>query len=367
MDRLDCRTTIDVAEVEAKLAELWRQAASRDRSVVRTCMLNLIVVCADAADGRRVGKLLSCISRTAPSRALVIAPREPRGAQPGAASLQARVSAHWDGESAGGRICSEQITLEVHGDGSHLVPPTVLQLLVQELPVTTWWRRGVLRGDPLLAALSGLSQRLIIDSSSFRNPAVALHELCDVSGAGHSGAWHAADLTWARQDPWREAIATLFDLEQLRPRLGLLSEVAIQGGGPALTTKLTAAGAYLASWLVSRLGWQPGDRPDSWRRADSGAVRIQFQHDEARAAGELGRVDLVCAGRDGRQQLTAERDKDGALLRLSVQGAPLPGLPRLLRLPERDEGALLCGMLQRPAQDPIYEAALACAARMADA
>jgi glucose-6-phosphate dehydrogenase assembly protein OpcA len=351
--RLDGGAAIDVAEVEGRLAELWRKAAGERRGLARTCMLNLIVVCPDGADGMRIGELLRCIARTAPSRAIVIAPGERRSARAASAGLRARVFTHCDGVEKDTRICSEQILLEVPRDGAALVPPTVLQLLVQELPVATWWRRHVLSGDPLLVPLSGLSQRLIVDSAGFPDPAAALRELCEATPAGSPGAWHAADLTWIRQEPWREAIASLFDPDAPRPSMEHIREVRIEAGGPATRDALTAAGAYLAAWLASRLGWRAGD------------VQVRFEHDEARAPGELGRVELVCAGTEGEDRLTVERERQGARLVLSARGSPGLGLPRRLRLPERDEGALLCGMLQRPSSDALYEAALRLAAGMA--
>jgi glucose-6-phosphate dehydrogenase assembly protein OpcA len=346
----------DVSRVEEEFARLRSEAPTDGAAVVRACSHNLVVACADdPADVEEAGALVAEVSRTAPGRALVIAPT----AWPGAPPLEVFVSAHCHRAAGGSVVCSEQVTLRPAEKGIELVPGTLLQLLVEEMPVFTWWRRPSLGADPLFRPLSEMSDRLIVNGAGFADPAARLRELY-TAARRVTFKGHAADVTWSRLDPWREAVASFFDAGELRAVLDGITAVTIRAGGPVSGEGLTVAGAYVAGWLSSRLGLRSSR--GAWRRADGLPVRLHLQRDPDLCAGDVALTRIEA----GHLACTVERTAaQSDIVRLSVEGSPGPARPRTIKLPLRDDCALLCGTLQRPDRDPVFEAALADATRMA--
>jgi glucose-6-phosphate dehydrogenase assembly protein OpcA len=330
----------DVSRIEEQIARLWRRRSARGAQAARACKHNLVVVTErGAAALERDTRLVASVSRTEPGRALVVSP-----AGDAAEPLRA-----WVPEGQGALDAGEQITLAVREDAWDLVPATVLQLLVGDMPVYTLWRRPALEPRPTLDSLCSASERLIVDASALRAPLADLVELAGTPGL------RLDDLCWWRLEPWREAVAALFDPAPLRPALEHLQRVAIAAGD-------RTSAAYLAGWLASRLGWRPD--ADGFSRPDGGRVEIELAIDERLPAGQAGSVALDAAG-ESPARFVVERVAealDVVHLRVERQGAAPQ--TRCLKLPTRDDGAVLAGMLQRREVDPVHRDAARCATRL---
>jgi glucose-6-phosphate dehydrogenase assembly protein OpcA len=261
-------------------------------------------------------------------------------------------------------VCSEQVTLEARPEGLRLVPETVLQLLVEDMPVHVWWRRSRLGEDLLLVPLRDLCDRLIVDTASLADPAARLRELRSV---GSAATWrgHSIDLAWSRLEPWREAVASFFDGPEAAAYVERIAVVEVAAGGPESAGGLTAAGAYLAGWLASRLGWERGeDAGAPWRRPDGGRVELRFRRADV-AAGDPESVRIVADDEPATSFLAQRTGKGGDFVRLAAGTLDACPLPYRRKLPRLDQAALLCGVLQHRGRDPLFESALACAARIA--
>lgn len=346
----------DVARVEAQLAELWHVTAGGGDPVTRACTMNLVVVCSDGGEDLQAAtNLVACVAETEPGRALVVSfPDEDRlGHDPDEKhGMDVYVSAHCHRGTGGKQICSEQITLEARGAGRELIPATVLQLLEGELPVYTLWRRQEFDGDTLAHSLLDLSDRFIANSGNRGDPQRALTGLERFSAAV-SGAGRTADITWERVEAWREALASFFDSPALRPSLERISGLAIAGSGPTGPHGLTAAGAYVAGWLSSRLGWKRDQ------------VKISFAPAPELPPGQLASVRIETEIDGAPAALVARRiEPTGDVVSLSVETDRSCPLPWKIKLPARDDAALLCGLLQRSRKEPIFDAALRAANRL---
>jgi glucose-6-phosphate dehydrogenase assembly protein OpcA len=354
---------MEPGRAEQALAELWRQASGAEHPVVRACGLNLVIACADGeAELHEAGRLVAAISEAVPARALVVTPGHGRATRE-AAALDLSVAVHSHSTADGVVVCSEQVTIEVAPSDYGLVPATVRQLVVEELPVHVWWRRPDLLRDPLLGILAQVAERLIVDSAS---PKPKGAELAEIEAASSGGAFEnrVADIHWTRLEPWREALASFFDDPGQRRALGTVHELAVTTGG----TRARSTGAlYLAGWLTSRLGWRPGASPDEWLRPDGGAARLHFEDDSSFPEGEIGSARLVLGGSGGTQRAcVAQRSSDRPeLVVLSVETGGTCPPRRRIRFAPADTAALAIRVLQRPASDPVFDAALAAAARIA--
>jgi glucose-6-phosphate dehydrogenase assembly protein OpcA len=361
MEEIGIACVEDVAGVERQLAEFWRQAGSEEHAVVRVCSLNLVVACTDEQDAREATRIVAALSENHPGRVLVVTSAEEEDGP----AMQAYVSAHCRRRAGGGLVCSEQILVQVRPGAEERIPPTLVQLLVEDLPVWTWWRRAPIRRDPLFAGLAAISDRFILDGAAMPDPVRVLVRLAELAGdPGWKGS--VGDLAWVRLEPWRERIASMFDAELLRRYLGQMTSVQVSAGGPAASDGLTVAGAYLAGWLASRLDWElePGGRRA--RRSDGRPVCLELRSDRDLPLGQVGDVRIEAYDADPPVAFRAGRPEPGSdLVRVEVEvsGSVLP--PSSQPMPRYSECELLCGELERDARDPVFEKALTAASRIA--
>jgi glucose-6-phosphate dehydrogenase assembly protein OpcA len=347
-----------LSSVERELAELWQNETDEGEAVVRACAHTLVVACADdPGDLVAATRIVARVSDTSPGRALVVAPT------PTGSGVRPYVSAHCHRGPAGQLVCSEQITLEIAEDGLPLVAPSVLRLRVEDMPVYTWWRRGSLGRNELLESLHALSDCLIVDSRRFERHAEDVTELQRLASlSGFKG--RVADLAWAGLDPWGDAIASFFDAPRMRASLHEIDRIAVAAGGTPGDTGFSAPAAWIVGWLAMRLDWTPGARPDRWLAADGREVAVELEIDPDTAAGEISsvRIDSSLGGYPA--TFAVRREPGSDVIVSTVESSDTCPLPRRVRLPERDEAALLCGTLQMRVHDPLFDRVLAAAARM---
>jgi glucose-6-phosphate dehydrogenase assembly protein OpcA len=353
VDPLGYRAVDSPAAVEKQLAEFWRSASTETQAVMRACSMNLVVVCDDEpGELERTTELIASIAETVPGRALVVAPP---GGDP--ARLEVFVSAHCHRGHDGAYICSEQVTIEPGGSSLDRVPGTVLQLLVEEMPVYVWWRRRDLDEPELLDPLLDLADYWVIDTALLSRPERGLETLSRRSAdAGWEG--HAIDAAWARLAPWREALASFFDDPALRPALDRVTRFDVEAGG-------RVAQAYLAGWLCSRLGLRERGG-GHWGRDDGTRVELAFTPRRDVATGDVAAARIEAEKDSGTTvfdaRLSGQRE-DRLSLTVTADGREV----RLgtARVPARDEDATICGLLQRTGRDPLFEDALSCAVQIA--
>lgn len=348
---------MNVDRVEQELTALWRQASSEDRAVARACSLNLIVACSGPEDVIDATGVVAKFAEIHPGRVLLVAPGY-------GGSLDAFVSTHCHLGPGGRQICCEQVTLEVpHGENDN-VSGTLLQLLVADVPVYTWWRRTLGGDDPWLGPLAEMSDRLVVYSANSSDPRRALVRLAQLAWTKDRGP-KVGDLTWVRLNGWREMVASLFDVPAAADTLSRLTRLHVSGGGATTRRGATAASAYLAGWITSRLGWRPSGRPGIWTRPDGGEVSIELEPDPRLDWGRLGFVHLESSHEGIVAYFNADRSApDKRSVRLTVGCGSGSPIPRIEKLNAIEEHVLLAGEIERSGEDPVYVAGLRDAARI---
>ena len=131
-------------------------------------------------------------------------------------------------------VCSEVVTLRLCGGRAHAPASIVQPLLVSDLPVFLRWRGELALGSAELEQLVDIADRLVVDSREWSDPAGIFAEL-----AGRLDDFAVSDIAWARLQPWREAIASLW------PDVAEASSVHVAGP--------KAEGLLLGRWLACRL------------------------------------------------------------------------------------------------------------------
>jgi glucose-6-phosphate dehydrogenase assembly protein OpcA len=259
----------EAARAEAALVAAQAEAASRAAAALaaaretsdagghhvaaRTSVLNLVVVAGDGETAERCAATISAATSRHASRSLILSATEPDG-PPG---LEARIDA-LAMSTAGGRAetGAETVRVVAHGEtGLHLAS-IIVPLLVHDLPVALWWPNDPPLGSHRADRLLPIADRLIVDGSAWTGN--GLDTLVLLAEAAEQHGLVVADWALLRQARWREAIASVYDLPDLRPHLGSVRRIeveyaATEPGDPAGETNVVRP-LYHVAWLASRLG-----------------------------------------------------------------------------------------------------------------
>src|SRR5919201_197879 len=292
-------TSVDMAAIEAALAQLWTQAGQRPGGgrrppPIRRSGMNLVVYVPHADDAALVTDAIATLTERHPSRTICVV------ADPNAptSSLDASVTTHC-GTADSGRLCWEQIHITAHGATAAHVPSVVIPLVRPDLPAYFWWMGDTPCQAELFRRMVDLCDRLIVDSGVFTRPIeglaqLAAHQQCT---AGDHGV---GDVHWMRLTPWRNLAAQFFDGEQLRPYASCIDSVRLSYTHEEQRYGGLGQALLLAGWLASCLGWSP--RPRAARRHGD-TVNLEA---ERPTEGRSGTVAI-----DVEPRLTARADTDG--------------------------------------------------------
>jgi glucose-6-phosphate dehydrogenase assembly protein OpcA len=151
---------------------------------------------------------------------------------------------------------AETIYVTARGDTGQHLASIIVPLLVHDLPVALWWPNdppfGTHRADRLLP----IADRLIVDGSAWSGHGLDL--LAQMAAVAEERHLVVADWALLRQARWREALASVYDLPDLRPHLGAVRRIDVEyaaasAGDSAGTTNVVRP-LYHVAWLASRLG-----------------------------------------------------------------------------------------------------------------
>jgi glucose-6-phosphate dehydrogenase assembly protein OpcA len=216
------------SSIEAALRRLDAAATDPGDSVRRTRVATHIAwVPAEWEEAARA--TLAGLENRHPSRTIVLLP-DP-GSDRDAIDAEVEVRVFSDGPRA---IASEVVMLRLRGARSRAPGSVVTPLLVSDLPVFLRWRGPVPFGSREPEQLTGVADRLIVDSREWSEPAAAYAHL-----PGLFDRLAVSDLAWARIEPWRAAMAALW------PGIADMNTLSIRGPAPEAL--------LLRGWLASRL------------------------------------------------------------------------------------------------------------------
>ena len=263
-----------VPEIESALAHVWasprRPRADGEHHVAaRSSVLNLVVVAGRRETAERCAATIEATAGRHPSRSLILSSLDVEG-RPGLdATIQtASVTAAPGSPDSG----AETIYVTVHGQTSHHLASIIVPLLVHDLPVALWWPRDPQFHSHRADRLLPIADRLIVDGSSWSGD--GLDRLGAMARAAQGRRLVVADFALLRQARWREALASVYDLPDLRPHLRAVRSITVEFAAPERdTVGLTniVRPIYHVAWLASRLGMSVAEpmrsRPDGRRTA----------------------------------------------------------------------------------------------------
>jgi glucose-6-phosphate dehydrogenase assembly protein OpcA len=178
-----------------------------------------------------------------------------------------------------------------------------------------------------------------------------------------------SDLAWHRLRAWREMTASLFDERAFAECPARIDAIEVEHAGQ---TADCAEALLLGSWAASRLGWRPSGRAGDARAAGrpstfgfSRAGGMPAALTLAPRAGEspAGQI-LSFTMQAGATRFSLSRAGKAECVRILVTLPEACPLPRVARVPARDEATLLSRCLESGGRDEIYDEALHLAARL---
>jgi glucose-6-phosphate dehydrogenase assembly protein OpcA len=223
--------TTSLRELERELAEL--RAASAEPGAPPRLRASVMTHIAWVPERwlEQATATLAGLAERHPSRTILLLPRpdDPSDELQGEVDLRCFVRG---GEQR--EVCSEVITLRMCGQRAFAPASIVTPLLVSDLPVFLRWRGPLPFGASELGQLVEVADRLVVDSREWPSAQADLARLPELfDGIAVS------DISWARTEPWRAAVAGLWP--------DVAEAAALRVAGPENEALL------LRAWLASRL------------------------------------------------------------------------------------------------------------------
>jgi glucose-6-phosphate dehydrogenase assembly protein OpcA len=334
---------VQLEQVEEELSLLWKISADNLRTGqnnnVRTSILNLVICAPDLESAQSASKLLRDLASTHLARVTILI-LDRSNSTPLAISSWITLRC-FSTFSDLMRHCFEQTTILATGGAARSLANILQPLLKPDLPVYLWWVGDPPDDDPAFHKLLELSNRVIVDSTSFFNPEQDIHTLSLLRQAWPTCA--LSDLNWGRLTPWRELVVQFFDVMEYRSYLAGITSIEIEHAAAPLATPTRTelgdvspnpAGALLlAGWLKARLGWSlASDHMHNIRDTPSGTYHWQMEHSAVLNATRTLSSSRARTGKLGTVQ-RASID-----IRPQVQSNMRPGSICLVRLISSVEG-----------------------------
>lgn len=338
-------TAVDVAAIERQLHELWQLAAEADRGqITRASLFNFVVFCETEAARDHATATISELTSRDPCRAIVLLAKA--GAKQ--SELSASITAHCH-LAGGGRkqVCCEQIAIQAAGESVAHLPSAVLPLLESDLPTFLWWRGNFLEQPELLARLIPVADRILFDTSMWRDPQTRLDALAGM--IAENRRCNFGDLSWTRLGLWRKLTAEFFDAPACRIELDRIRSVeVVHGCGPGAELRAL----LFASWFAAQLGWSPADAARK--------VRLQARRDnDATSVGILS-ITLTSPG----AKFCVRKNYGECTASATLEMPSACALPRKRAFWPTDDVSLLSQELDHSQRHTVYERALKMAAQL---
>jgi glucose-6-phosphate dehydrogenase assembly protein OpcA len=297
-----------VAGIEAELARIWGAAARESREAhlsaqgmatamadprlagrldvagdvgvrMRTSVLTLIAIAERPESEERALGAIGALSARHPSRTIVLAPGDPDGP----AWLDARIFAECRLAVRGGaETCTEQILVRTGGEFDQHLAGLVQPLLIHDLPVLLWWPDDPPFGHPRFSGLVGSCDRLLVDSSTFRDEAAGMAAMAGLCARAGTVVY---DIGWMRLTRWRDLLASVFDHPGLAAELAGVRSLRIDVLSQGDRLRPSKA-ALFAGWLGTALGWQVAAPLAATRGSET--LTGAFRHGRRRIPLEIG-------------------------------------------------------------------------------
>ncbi len=290
-------TPVEVSAIGKELKKLW----SADQTRTRATLFNFAIICEGEAAMQTSTELLENFIGSHAFRAVLI------GIEPGPTdSVQAWINARCYLPKRGAKhVCSEQVSLYVKGNVKRLLPNLLFSQLDSDLPLTLLWRCE--SSDQMDPEIWRWVDRVIFDTAAWQQPRQQISALRRQLGSGRTVM---CDLAWTRSLRLRQALAQIFDSENIAA-LHHIKSVKITHAPGARSSAVLVLG-----WLAAQLGWSAHGPSGNHLRMEGehGPVTCDLSEE---AGAVISRVELI----SDQLTVTASRISGIPFLNISAKSA----------------------------------------------
>jgi glucose-6-phosphate dehydrogenase assembly protein OpcA len=377
-----------VPEIEQALGRLWaarHAGADEGRPVAaRSRVLNLVVIAGHRETAERCAATIAATAGHHASRSLILTTVDADGPAGLEAWIEALSIAPAPGRAQAG---TETIHVTAHGETGRHLASIIMPLLVHDLPVALWWPHDPQFGSHRADRLLPIADRLIVDGSSWSGD--GLDRLVEMARVAARQGLAVADFALMRQARWREALASVYDLPDLRPHLRAVRSIGVEYAvarvdEPAGLTNIVRP-LYHVAWLATRLGMRvdaplhfvdgkgrrttggretAGERPRACTlRQGDHPVEVELRPVAAElGAGSTVRVEIASELRG--VELVGEVSGGEASVDVTVRDGGRERVRRRYHAPRLSDVELLGRAVEENASDPLAVETLAMARRL---
>lgn len=348
---------VSFSQIDQELSKIWQ--AYGEHAAARASTFNLIVY-EPTAGLDAVQNTIDVIASQSPCRVICLIP------QPGQdEGITAQVASYCPiQKSRSNLICGEYITLSGTKEAFERVYTLLMELILQDLPVFVWWKDSPDLTSRLFERVMQIADRLILDSSQFRNVSQDLILVSNLLNAEIA----VADLNWRRLSPWQELTAQAFDPPDRRAAVWDIDGITIDYERGNNSQALMFLG-----WIASRLQWQPVSQ--SLEGGDYNLHHIFFRSKEgtevkAELAGiPVGDPGTVLGDLIGLRLSSSKQNTDACnifcsestgCMRMEAAGSAQSYRTHLVTpLADQSADVLLVQQMQRLGREMLYEESMA--------
>lgn len=229
---------VSVSVIDRELRKLWEQ----DEARTNASLMNLVVFSEKPGALVENSSIIRELTRDHACRAILVEIHSDA-----APSLRAWITAHCHLAEGRKSVCCEQISFYLTGRVTGRFRNTVFAHLNSDLPLVFWWQGEL--SDILTERLVSVMDRLVVDSSSWANPAESFVRIEEASQANSDLV--IQDHAWTRSLQFRVGIANLFDDPVAQKAFPHIHTVEITYHPDHRNSAL-----QVLAWLAIQAGWK---------------------------------------------------------------------------------------------------------------
>lgn len=232
----DLGIEVPVCDIDKQLRQLWEQDDARTNA----SLMNLVVYSEKTDSLSQNSRIIRDLTNEHACRAILVeinrAVTDP--------AIRAWITAHCHLAHGRKSVCCEQIAFYLTGKVTGRFRNTVFAHLNSDLPLVFWWQGEL--SEVLTERLAATMDRLIVDSSSWKNPAASFQKLDETLPPSLVLQDHA----WTRTWQFRLGVAGLFDDPIAQQALPNLESITVSYHPDHKNSAL-----QLLAWLATQAKW----------------------------------------------------------------------------------------------------------------
>lgn len=356
---------VDVVAIERELATLWKEAgvsgSDAAAPIVRACALNFLVITDDERQLDPLAEMAGEVTVEHPARIFLIA----TGREAARPQLDAWISARCTLPAPGAKqVCCEQINLIASGTERQKIPSIVTSLLVPDVPTVVLWKSRVDAHDAVLKELTGIADRILMDSSDDASPVQSMVAWEGFLQADRHTTF--GDLAWTHLTPWRSVVANAFNPPEMRAQLERISSLTLAYSSTVQPPHSGLSQALLfAAWMARKLGWTT-IKPFSAKGAGSDVAELRSGEQTVRVSlvpvsareNFPGAIESVAVGTNTNATLTFAATAHAHCVRLTKRLDASTSDEMVTVMSDKSEAMLVAQELEVVRRDAEYESVL---------